>query len=124
MMNFTEDKPSSDIFFKEYSDGVLKLNIGDFTSSLVLSKDSLLAEDDSISTLDDITDSYLDMLLESTPEIILIGTGSKQEIPTVDIINYLAKKGLSADFMTTNAACKTYNLLINENRNVCAIVIA
>ena len=64
-------------------------------------------------------------LKEEKIEILLIGTGKKHLIP-----NHLFKKNVkdkipfaSVDFMTTSAACKTFNILTLEDRSVAAILI-
>ncbi|MDE4957186.1 MTH938/NDUFAF3 family protein, partial [Francisella tularensis subsp. holarctica] len=51
------------------------------------------------------------------------GTGEKQLLPPLEIINQIAKACKSVDFMASDTACKTYNLLVNENSNVSCIII-
>jgi uncharacterized protein len=56
--------------------------------------------------------------LEQKPEIILIGTGADASLPDVDLMSALAERGVGLEFMTTPAACRTYNVLAHEQRRV------
>jgi uncharacterized protein len=52
------------------------------------------------------------------PEIILIGTGDTASLPDVELMSALAARGVGLEFMTTPAACRTYNVLVHEQRRV------
>jgi uncharacterized protein len=56
--------------------------------------------------------------LELKPEIILIGTGEAASLPDVELMGALAERGIGLEFMTTPAACRTYNVLVHEQRRV------
>lgn len=57
-------------------------------------------------------------------EVLLIGTGARmQPLPSV-LRNELRAAGLAVDFMETGAACRTYNVLLTEERRVAAALIA
>jgi uncharacterized protein len=56
--------------------------------------------------------------LEQDPEIILIGTGENASLPDVELMSALAERGIGLEFMTTPAACRTYNVLVHEQRRV------
>lgn len=123
MMSLQEEKITAPVFFKGYINGKFTLNVGEYNHPLILSATDILEYQKKIDSLEDIDESHLSLMLASDPEVILIGTGSKQVIPPVEIINEIAKAGKSVDFMSSNVACKTYNLLVNENRNVSCIII-
>ena len=123
MMSLKEEKINASIFFKEYTDGIIKLNIGDYNEPIIISDNQIISYDEKIISIDDIQISHLELMLKSNPEIILVGTGVKQMLPTISIVIKLAKQGRSADFMSSEQASKTYNLLVNENRSVSCIII-
>ena len=60
--------------------------------------------------------------LELDPEIILIGTGERAALPDVELMGALAERGIGLEFMTTPAACRTYNVLVHEQRRVVAVL--
>ncbi len=55
-------------------------------------------------------------------EVLLIGTGEKHRFPAKEIYCQLGELPFSIDFMNTHAACRTFNILINESRKVGALL--
>ncbi|MDA9008357.1 Mth938-like domain-containing protein [Alphaproteobacteria bacterium] len=53
-----------------------------------------------------------------TIDILLIGCGKSLEPIPVAIKNLLRENGIGADPMDTGAACRTYNVLLTEDRRV------
>jgi len=53
-------------------------------------------------------------------EIILLGTGATQRFPPPAKLRPLIDAGVGFEIMDTNAACRTYNILVAENRRVAA----
>lgn len=61
-------------------------------------------------------------LLLTGPELIVIGTGSKQLLPNRELMFAMARKGIGLEVMDTPAAARTFNVLIGEGRSVAAIL--
>jgi uncharacterized protein len=62
--------------------------------------------------------------LAQTPEILLVGTGKiLQPLPPA-LRAALREKSIALDVMDTGAACRTYNVLMNEGRDVAAALVA
>lgn len=57
------------------------------------------------------------------PEVFLLGTGSRQRFPAISLLRDLAALGLRPEVMDTGAACRTYNVLAAEDRNVAAALL-
>ncbi len=55
---------------------------------------------------------------------LLIGTGEKQVFLKADLLEALHKAGFHPEVMTTGAAARTYNILLQEGRNIGAALIA
>ena len=55
-------------------------------------------------------------LIAMQPELILIGTGTKHQI----MDGQVNQSAIGVDIMTTGAACRIYNVMIEESRNVLA----
>ncbi len=62
----------------------------------------------------------LQPVLELQPEVILLGTGSRQRFPTMVVTTAILRQGVGLEVMTTAAACRTYNVLASEYRRVVA----
>ena len=56
-------------------------------------------------------------------EIVLLGTGSKQRFPHPRLTAALAKAGVGVEVMDLQAACRTYNILVAEERKVAAALL-
>lgn len=56
-------------------------------------------------------------------EIILIGTGEQQRFPEPSALRPLVEAGIGFEIMSTPAACRTYNILVAEDRIVAAALI-
>jgi uncharacterized protein len=62
-------------------------------------------------------------LLAHTPEIVLLGTGSTQRFPHPRLLRALSEAGVGVEAMDTRAACRTFNILIAEDRRVVAALV-
>jgi uncharacterized protein len=59
----------------------------------------------------------------SRPEVLLVGTGSRQRMLDHKIITPLLRAGVGVECMTTEAAARTYNILMAEGRQVIAALL-
>ena len=66
--------------------------------------------------------NYNSMMI-SKPDIIILGCGNKQFLPTHDFIDHFVSNNIGIEIMTTESACKTFNILISEQRKVIAGLI-
>ena len=55
---------------------------------------------------------------------LLIGTGAVSVYPDKALIGHIKSIGMGVEFMDTGAACRTFNVLIEENRDVVAALIS
>jgi uncharacterized protein len=62
-------------------------------------------------------------LLESSPAIVLLGTGATQRFPHPRVTRPLIDAKVGLEVMDTRAACRTYNILVGEGRSVAAALI-
>lgn len=59
----------------------------------------------------------------SAPEVLLIGTGTRQTFLSPDTTRPLLQLGIGVETMTTQAAARTYNILMSEERRVLALLL-
>ena len=65
----------------------------------------------------------LNLLLNESVEIVLLGTGSRQRFPAAALLKPFVQRGVGIEVMASQAACRTYNILMAENRQVALAVI-
>jgi uncharacterized protein len=62
--------------------------------------------------------------LASLPvDILVLGTGAALRFPPPGDLQALAAAGIGIEVMDTQAACRTYNVLLSEDRRVAAAVL-
>lgn len=121
-MKFTLDKPSADYVFGHYGDGKLKVNETDHRASLIIFPDALHT-DWPVDSVDKLKISHFEEIISRRPDVVLLGTGLQQHFPSIELRRELAQVQLNLEVMDTAAACRTYNLLVSEGRDVAAAVI-
>ncbi len=57
-------------------------------------------------------------------EFVLLGTGLTQGLPPREVRDGLKAAGIGLEFMSTEAAARTYNIVASEGRRVAAALIA
>ena len=60
---------------------------------------------------------------EEPPEICLLGTGDRHVFPPLSLIAELRARNVALEVMNTRAACRTYSVLISEERPVAAALL-
>ena len=55
-------------------------------------------------------------------EVLLVGTGSRQQFPDGNFYAELSSQRIGLEVMTSPAACRTFNILAAENRRVAALI--
>lgn len=121
-MKMTMDSGEGAYQVRSYGPGRIQVNQGVYTTSLVLSPDTLISEW-APQSLEELTESHLDTALELEPEVVLLGTGERQQFPQRELMLAFISRGIGLEVMDTASACRTYNLLMAEGRKVVAALI-
>lgn len=120
-MKFTLENPQAGYVFNNYGNGVLMVNEEPYETNLLIFPDSLAEW--TPKSVQDLKIGDFDIFIDRRPDIVILGTGANQQFPSVDLRRELAKAQIQLDVMDTAAACRTYNLLVSEDRNVGAAVM-
>lgn len=121
-MPLAEDKITRRYRISAYTSSDITVNEKRYQQSLMISPD-LLITPSPISTPDDLNEHTIQSVLDLNPDVVLLGTGEKQIFPAPKIFALLGEKGVGLEVMNTGALCRTFNILVAENRNVVAVVI-
>ena len=95
-----------------------------FDGSLIILPDGVVPWP--IAEVDQISAESLSPVAAVTPpvDVLLIGCGPRMALLPPDVRRALRDMGLTADMMDTTAACRTFNVLVSENRRAAAALIA
>jgi uncharacterized protein len=118
-MKFTLENSSNVNVIRSYSSAELRIGEHSIRSSCIVMADSLIA-DWPPATLDELQASHLEPIFELRPELVLLGTGPKQRFAPADIRAAFAGRGIGLESMDLGAACRTFNILVQEERRVAA----
>ncbi len=66
---------------------------------------------------------HFESVVSLKPQIVLFGSGTYQQFPAAEITQPLVDAGIAMEIMDTAAACRTYNILSSEDRNVAAALL-
>lgn len=105
-----------------YDEYFIEVNKQRYTQSLTISPDKLIT-DWQVKSFADISEASFLKIIECNPEVVLLGSGKKHQFLHPSIYQALTQKGVPLECMTTAAACRTYNILMSEGRNVLAALI-
>ena len=62
-------------------------------------------------------------VLEHKPELVILGTGEDLWLPDPEVYGALLSQEIGLEAMATMAACRTYNLLAQDARDIAACMI-
>jgi uncharacterized protein len=118
-MKFTLEGGSRANLVRGYS--LQEIRIGDqhLTSSCIVSADSLITDWEP-RNFAELQPAHLDRILALQPEVVLLGTGPTQRFPPAAIRAALTARGVGLEVMNLGAACRTFNILVQEERRIAA----
>ena len=73
---------------------------------------------------DALTAEHFDHLAELGGEVVVLGSGLRAQFPAPAITRALMNRRIGLEIMDTRAACRTYNILASDGRNVVAALIS
>ena len=118
-MKLHQSKASEKNVFTGYGAGYVLINQKRYENSLIIMPDHII-EDWQAQTFEQLTAKHFKLLLPFQPEIVLLGTGNTLYFPNIAITKELISLKIGVEVMDTSAACRTYNILMEEGRNVAA----
>ncbi len=107
--------------FTAYGEGYVMVNDQRHESSLIVLPEQLLPW--VAAGFGALKDSDFDVFLDMKLEILLLGTGPKQRFPHPRLTQALAARRVGVEAMDLQAACRTYNILMAEERRVAAALL-
>lgn len=116
-----EDRAGTNLI-RGYGPGQLRIGESVHATSLIVSATVVIAPWRPASALD-LATADLEPLLGLAPEVVLLGTGARQQFPAAQVLRLLYEQRIGVEVMDTSAACRTYNVLVSEGRNVAAALI-
>ena len=121
-MKFERDSADGRNAFTGYGPGYVEVNGKRHASSLVVSAERVIV-DWPAASVEALTADHLAAIVELKPEIVVIGSGASFRFPDPARLAPLHQARIGVEVMDTQAACRTYNILLGEGRSVVAALI-
>lgn len=116
-MQFTHERDAAPNAITSCAPGEVRCGAGVIRSSALLAA-SGAPRDWSATDAAALDERDLEPLLALAPDLVLLGTGERQVFPGGRVLAALAARGIGCEVMDNGAACRTFNLLLQEGRKV------
>ena len=121
-MDFTLHRNEGLHYIRSVSSEGIQVNDSLYKNSLIISA-STLVENWPVKDAQQLSEELLQPVLDLEPDLLLLGTGSKQVFLVPELYWFLLSRGLGVEVMTTQAACRTFNVVMSEGRNAVAALL-
>ncbi len=118
-MKFTLESSSRVNLVRAYSRAEVRIGEERVRASCIVSADRLIT-DWPPERLEALAPQHLEAIFALEPEVVLLGTGERQRFPPAGIRAAFATRGVGLEVMDLGAACRTYNVLVQEERHAVA----
>lgn len=105
-----------------YGEGWIQVRNQRHVGSLLLSHDGTVTPW-SCQRFEDLVAADFQQLLTHAPELVVFGSGTRLRFPHPSLYASLVSAGIGLETMGTGAACRTYNILVQEGRRVVAVLL-
>ena len=76
-----------------------------------------------VTDFDQLTAAHFDELAQDAPDVVILGTGARQRFIHPRLTAALTLRRIGVECMDSQAACRTYNILMGEGRKVALALI-
>ncbi|KHD05145.1 hypothetical protein PN36_05560 [Candidatus Thiomargarita nelsonii] len=120
-MKFDLDLGDGTYQIQRYDSHSVTINQKVYTQSLILMPEYL--SEWKVESFEMLEQADFQALQALRPELVLLGTGQKIRFPTPELLVPLIQEGIGVEVMDTQAACRTYMILMAEGRAVAAALL-
>ncbi len=106
-----------------YGEGFFLIDEARYEGSVVVTPTGIIANWPP-TRVEDLDAGAMEVLQGVECEVVLLGTGRVQRFPDAGLLAPLMARRIGVEVMSSDAACRTYNILMSEGRRVAALLIA
>lgn len=105
-----------------YGPGWVKVGAERITGSVVVASSGVHFAWNCTS-FDKITSAHFEQLAALDTEIVIFGSGNRLRFPPAELSHALIERQIGLETMDSQAACRTYSVLVAEGRNVAVALL-
>ena len=121
-MPLAEDIVTNRYRISAYSADSITVNETVYRQSLILSAQDIVCPW-SVNAIDELDSGNLQPVISRAPEVVLLGTGEMQQFPDPRLFALFGERGIGLEVMDNGALCRTFNILVAEDRAVVAAIL-
>ena len=113
---------SGQMFIDAYSADGIVVNKTLYPGNIIVTADEVITNWPP-QNISELNPAHFDPVISRSPEILLVGTGLRQNFPDLTILSPVITNNIGFEVMDTGAACRAYNFLVGEGRIVIAALM-
>jgi uncharacterized protein len=121
-MKLNADRPNGPNAITRYGPGGVIVNGAEHRGSCVIPWQGAVTEWP-IARFESLREEHFAALAEMGPELVIFGSGARLRFPAAALLRPLIERRIGIETMDTAAACRTYNVLLDEGRTVVAALL-
>ena len=118
-VKFTLEPASQANLIRGYSEAGLRIGEQLIGRSCIVTAAQLITDWPPLSFAE-LAPGHLETIFALAPDLVLLGTGPTQRFATAAVRDEFARRGIGLEVMQLGAACRTFNVLVQEDRRVAA----
>ena len=76
-----------------------------------------------VTRFEELTAAHFEQIAQDRPDVVVLGTGARQRFVHPKLVASLSSMHVGVESMDSQAACRTYNVLMGEGRKVTLALI-
>ena len=121
-MELNLERPRDYLFVRRADAHAVVIVDRPFTASIILARDKVI-DDWGVADVAAMTPKDAEPILALQPDVVLLGTGARQQFPSQEVLAAFLQRGVGVEVMNNAAAGRTWDILASEGRNVVAAFI-
>jgi len=120
-MKFTQQRQEGINLIRRYGADFISIGEQEIHTSCIVGANSLDVW--SPRSVDELAAEHLAPLFAMKPEVVVLSTGPRQTFPRAALRAEFATRRIGLEVMEIGAACRTYNVLVGEERRALAAIL-
>jgi uncharacterized protein len=120
-MKFTQQHPEGLNLIRRYGPDFIAVGEREIRTSCIVSATDIANW--APRRVEELALEHLTPLFDLKPEVVVLATGARQQFPRAALRAEFAIRKIGVEVMEIGAACRTYNVLVGEERRVLAAIL-
>jgi len=121
-MKFTQQSPAGINLIRRYGSDFVTIGDEEIRRSCLVSA-TVLVRGWTPRSVDELGSEHLAPIFDLAPEVVVLSTGATQKFPRAALRAEFSARRIGIEIMEVGAACRTYNVLVGEERKVVGAIL-